>query len=180
MKKNIRLSFLAFLALALTLAACQSDPKDASGANNTASAAPGQQKVDPATKGQTDADVPDDVANPEQAPGQLAITDEMRSNGLMKLLSGKWRNLADQSEVIEFRGNQLIYYKNGNQTKIANYQLDYTCANSPCKDLENRQPGWCMVEDGVCKSVTRLDMLYFIVEPADGSAGKTQYEKVKN
>ncbi|MAT55607.1 MAG: hypothetical protein CMN32_14110 [Saprospirales bacterium] len=177
MKKNILLSVFTLLLLAVAMNACKSDPKQAEG---TESAANEKGMVDPATRGQMDSEVPDDVANPEQAPGQLAITEEMRNKGFHKLLDGKWRNLADQSKVIEFRGTQIIYYENGKEVKNTTFEIDFTCANSPCKDIENRQPGWCMIEDGVCKTVTRLDMLYFIVQPADGSAGKTQYEKVKN
>ncbi len=177
MKKNILLSLIAFFVLALAMNACKSDAKQTEG---TPTGSDEKVMTDPATKGQMDSEIPDDMANPDQAPGQLAITDEMRNEGFRKLLNGQWRNLADQTEVIEFRGSQLIYYKNGNEVKNTTFDIDFTCANSPCKDIEKREPGWCMVEDGVCKTVTRLDMLYFIVQPADGSAGKTQYEKVRN
>lgn len=172
MKQNLLLSLFALMIITLSVHACKSDPKDATGADEKG-------MVDPATRGQMDAEVPDDVANQEQAPGQLAITDEMRSNGLTKLLDGKWNNLGDPTEVLEVKTPQIIYYKNGKQVKSTTYELDFTCSNSPCKDIKDRQPGWCMVEDGICKTVTRLDMLYFIVQPADGSAGKTQYKKVK-
>lgn len=179
MKKNLLFGFLAVVMLALTSQACKSDPKDATNTEATEASSKGN-KPDPATGGKLDASIPEDVANDAHTSDQPLFSEAQQNEGLMKLLEGQWKNMADQTEGIEFRGTQVIYYKNGNQSGSSTFKIDSGCSNSPCKDIKKRAPGWCLVENGTCKSVTRLDMSYLIIQPSDGSAGKTEYKRVSN
>lgn len=175
MKNSILLGLLTCLVFAVATSACKSDPKDANGTD----AATGKSGA-LASNDLMTSDMTDDKSQAGEDAGKSFISDEQHKQGLLGLLKGKWQNLGEPSETLEFDGNQIIYFKNGKEAKRTTVQLDFTCANSPCKNIKNRRPGWCLVEDGKCKSVTRLDLLYYIVEPSDGSAGKSQYKRMNN
>lgn len=164
---------LLFLLFAIaTLNACQPDAQSSSDAKAT----PEQGGTESATtQSGTDA-----AAASQDLP---QFTAEQLNAQFTQLVQGSWTSQRNPDESIEYRGNEVIYYHKGLEKEKGTFRIDYTCNETGCKDIEDKPVGWCLYEElpsgARCKVVTRADQLYLVTQPADKSAGKSQYRKVQ-
>lgn len=168
MKKQL---FLLFAIAALS--ACQPDSQSSSDEKATAD------------KGGTESATADSATDAAAAADQQVplFTDEQRNAQFTQLMQGSWVSQSNPDESIEYRGNEVIYYHKGLEKEKGTFRVDYTCEETGCKDIKDKPVGWCLYEElpsgARCKVVTRADQLYLITQPADQSAGKSQYRKLK-